>query len=332
MRIALTFNEKRSDAEHDAEFDTMETIHALARTLASMGHIVTPVEVSGTVDGVIGELRRVAPELVFNVAEGTGGQFREAFYPALLEQLGLPHTGSGASALALSMDKALAKRVVAAARVPTPMARLVRSTDELGDIADMAMPVIVKPNFEGSSKGITQASVVTEAAQLASTVTALLDRYPAGVLVEQYVDGVDVAVGWVDGIGLLPPIGYAYEPTGEHRIYDLGLKQGPPEHIDVQVPAKLDAMTIKRLLVLARRAFDALGIAGYGRADFRVTPDGAVYFLEMNPLPTLDPRERDLYAAAAAIGRSPRDLLGAIVDASWARRPRFGQAPRCFRA
>jgi D-alanine-D-alanine ligase len=323
MRIALTFNEKRSDTEHDAEYDSMETILALARTLASMGHVVTPVEVSGAVDGVIGELRRVAPELVFNLAEGTGGRFREAFYPALLEQLGLPHTGSGASALALSMDKALAKRVVAAARVPTPLARLVRSLPELDAVAargEIALPVIVKPNFEGTSKGITQASVVTDAAALEGVVAELLARYPAGVLVEQYIDGIDVAVGWVDGLGVLPPIGYAYEPTGEHAIYDLALKQGPPERIDVQVPARLDTVTTQRLLVLARRAFEALGIAGYGRADFRVTPDGGVYFLEMNPLPTLDPRERDLYAAAAAIGKSPRDLLGAIVDASGTHR------------
>lgn len=316
MRIALTFNEKRSDAERDAEFDTMETIHALARTLASMGHVVTPVEVSGAVDGVIGELRRVTPELVFNLAEGTGGRFREAFYPALLEQLGLPHTGSGASALALSLDKALAKRVVAAARVPTPPSKLVRSSPEVAELGAIAMPVIVKPNFEGSSKGITQGSVVTDVAALAGVVTELLARYPAGVLVEQYVDGVDVAVGWVEGLGILPPIGYAYEPTGEHPIYDLELKQGPPERIDVQVPAKLDAVTTQRVLVLARRAFDALGIAGYGRADFRVTPDGAVYFLEMNPLPTLDPGERDLYAAAAAIGKSPREVFAAIIEAA----------------
>jgi D-alanine-D-alanine ligase len=82
------------------------------------------------------------------------------------------------------------------------------------------------------------------------------------------------------------------------------------------VPAPLDALTTERLVVLARRAFEALGVAGYGRADFRVTAEGRVYFLEMNPLPTLDPRERDLYAAAAAIGKSPRELLSAIIDAA----------------
>lgn len=120
-----------------------------------------------------------------------------------------------------------------------------------------------------------------------------------------------MSVGWVEGIGLLPPIGYAYPGA----IYDLALESGPPEAIDVQVPAPLDAVTWQRLLVVAQRAFAALGVRGYGRADFRVTPDGGIFFLEMNPLPTLDPRERDLYAAAAAIEKSPRDLLAAIIDA-----------------
>src|SRR6185369_7427823 len=113
------------------------------------------------------------------------------------------------------------------------------------------------------------------------------------VLVEEYVDGIDVAVGWVAGLGVLPAISYAYPPTGPHRIYDLALKQGPPERIDVQVPAPLPATTLKALETAATRAFEALGVAGYGRADFRVTPDGHVIFLEMNPLPTLDPAERD---------------------------------------
>lgn len=317
MRIALTFNEKRTGAEAEAEFDSRETIHAIARILASQGHIVTPVEVSGPVDEVVRELRRICPELVFNLAEGTRGTFREAFYPALFEQLGLACTGSPASVLALCLDKALAKRVVAGARVRTPFARLVRTPEEVsGEVGPVPMPLIVKPNFEGSSKGITAASIVSDPAQLTDVVAAQLARYPAGVLVEEYIDGIDVAVGWVDGLGLLPPIGYAYPASSEHPIYDLALKQGPPERIDVQVPARLDATAGAALEQAASRAFSALGITGYGRADFRVTAAGEVYFLEMNPLPTLDPAERDLYAAAAQRGISPRELLAAIVGAT----------------
>jgi D-alanine-D-alanine ligase-like ATP-grasp enzyme len=115
---------------------------------------------------------------------------------------------------------------------------------------------------------------------------------------------------------MLAPIGYAYANDGPHQIYDLALKQGPPERIDVQIPAQLDAVTTTRLVAAAKRAFAALGVIGYGRADFRVTPDNDVLFLELNPLPSLAPRERDLYAAAAPLGKAPRDLLAYIVTAA----------------
>ncbi|HTL34870.1 MAG TPA: hypothetical protein VL326_17195, partial [Kofleriaceae bacterium] len=105
MRIALTFNQKRSSSEAEAEFDSLETVNAIARMLASLGHVVTPVEVTRPVENIVGELRRVAPDLVFNMAEGTRGTFREALVPALCEQLGLANTGSSASVLALCMDK-----------------------------------------------------------------------------------------------------------------------------------------------------------------------------------------------------------------------------------
>lgn len=313
MRIALTYNEKRSASEAEAEFDSPETIHAIARMLASLGHGVTPVEVSRPVEALVAELRRLAPDLVFNMAEGTVGTFREAFYPALFEHLGLPHTGSPASVLALCLDKAMAKKIVAAARVHTPRGQLVRRLDELRLVTSK---VIVKPNFEGSSKGITQSSVVADPEHLPAAVASALATYPAGVLVEDFVDGTDVAVGFVDGLGLLAPIGYAYDTGGPHQIYDLALKQGPPERIDVQVPAKLDELTTSRLIAAAKRAFAALGVIGYGRADFRVTPDGMVQFLELNPLPSLAPRERDLYAAAAPLGKSARDVLACIVSAA----------------
>lgn len=289
MRLALTYNLKRSRGEADAELDSAATIRELATALAALGHEVVPIEVSGPIPEIIDRLECARADLVFNLAEGRRGVFREALYPALFEQLGLPHTGSPASVLAICMDKALAKRVVAAAGVRVP-----RDDGEL---------VIVKPNFEGSSKGITQASVVPRVAR-AAAVAACERRYPAGALVEEYVDGVDVAVGWIDGLGVLPAIAYAYVPTGPHRIYDLALKRAGravrPYAIDA--PAALAA---------ASRAFSALGVVGYGRADFRLTPDGDAVFLEMNPLPTL--ADDDLYVAS---GLSRPELLAAIVAAA----------------
>jgi D-alanine-D-alanine ligase len=311
MRLALTFNRKKSELEAEAEFDTIETVRALTTILVSLGCSVVPIDVSCSIPSLVARLRRAAPDVVFNIAEGTRGPFREAFYPALFEQLGLVHTGSSASALAVCLDKALAKRVVAAARVPIPRSVFVRHARDLGVVS---LPAIVKPNFEGSSKGITQASVVTDAGALARVVGDILTRYPDGVLVEEFVDGADVSVAWVEGVGLLPAIGYAYEPLGPHRILDLALKQGPTERIRVEVPAPLPRKHARRLAVVAEAAFRALDVRGYGRADFRVTPSGDVRFLEMNPLPTLaDP---DLYDAARVVGMTTSDLFAAILAAT----------------
>jgi D-alanine-D-alanine ligase len=313
MRIALTFNLRRSLREEEAEFDSEETIAMLTGILAGLGHQVDAVEVSCSIEELVDRLRLCAPDLVFNLAEGRRGAFREAFYPALFEELGLAHTGSSASVLALCLDKALAKRVVGAAGVLAPRGQLVRHLSELSSIEP---PVIVKPNFEGSSKGITQASVVVEREALRTTVEELLARYPAGVLIEEFVDGMDVSVGWIAGLGVLTPIGYAYEPTGPHRILDLSLKQGPPERVRMEIPAALDGRTRGTLARAAARAFDVLGVRGYGRADFRVTRGGAVRFLEMNPLPSLAASDPELYASVARLGRSPSDLLASIVGAA----------------
>ena len=315
MKLTLTFNLKRSAREEEAEFDTQETIDALAAILRALGHRVVPIDVSCSVVETVHRLRRAAPDVVFNLAEGRRGAFREAFFPALFDELGLAYTGSSASVLALCLDKALAKRVVHAAGVRVPEGRFVSTLAGLAELEALALPVIVKPNFEGSSKGITQASVVEERADLLSVVSDLLARYPDGVLVEELVAGMDVAVAWVDGLGVLTPIGYAYEPSGRHRILDRALKEGPADRVRLEIPPSLATAAQAAVVTAATRTFAALGVTGYGRADFRVTDRGEACFLEMNPLPSLAPGDEELYGAAAALGRTPGDLLGAIVSA-----------------
>ncbi len=315
MKIAITYNAKRSSEEREAEFDSHDAIMTIARMIADLGHVVVPVDVTGSIPRLATKLVRIAPDLVLNFAEGERGAFREGFYPALFEQLGLAHTGSSASTLAVCLDKALAKRVVAGARVRVPRGRLVRCATDPYD--DLDVPLIVKPNLEGSSKGITQASVIHERAQLHDAVRAALVAYPTGVLVEELIDGRDVSVGWFAGVGMLPPIGYAYAGG----IYDYALKHITPEQVQFQIPASLEDAVAARLASAATRAFCALGVEGYGRVDFRITPAGEVVFLEMNPLPslTLATGHDELYVAAAACGRAPWELLAAILDHAIAR-------------
>jgi len=296
MRVALTYNEKRERGEAHAEFDTREAIATVAALVARCGHDVVPIDVTGSVPRLVARLARVRPDLVLNLAEGERGAFREAFYPALFEQLGLPHTGSSASALAVCLDKPLAKRIVAAAgvRVPGP--------------PRPGRAAIVKPVFEGSSKGVV---VVPAGGDVAAAVAAARARYPAGVMVEELVEGSEVGVGWFAALGQLPPIAYRYAGP----IYDYTLKHETPERVALEIPARLPPSARRRLARVATRAFAALGVSGYGRADFRVTARGEPVFLEMNPLPslTLVPGHDELYVAAARAGRSPPELIGAVL-------------------
>src|SRR6187455_2259463 len=168
MKIAFTHNLRLTDSEEEAEFDSVETVDGIAAALASAGHEVEKIEVSGPASHLVSRLEASDPDLIFNTAEGRRGRAREAFYPALFDELGFPYTGSDAYVLTLTLDKALTKRIVAAHGIPSPRGRFVtRESLSAGGLDDLPFPVIVKPNFEGSSKGISDSSVAEDLGELA---------------------------------------------------------------------------------------------------------------------------------------------------------------------
>lgn len=328
MDIAFTHNLKQSDAEEQAEFDTAETVEAIRAALTRLGHQVDLVEVSGPPSRVLARLEALSPDLVFNTAEGDAGRYREGFYPGVFDELGLPFTGSDAYVCTLTLDKHLTKRVASDGGVPVPRSRLVLAEADL-DGAELAFPVLVKPNFEGSSKGVTQDSVAEDAAALAGKVRAALARYPAGLLVEEFVAGRDVTVPFIEGVeanpeGVLGAVEYLFAPeamrTRRYAIYDYALKNRESDFVSVRCPAKLAPETEARLLELSARLRRLLGIRDFGRFDFRVTPGGEVFFIEANALPSLEPGA-GIYAAARRAGlRQTHDALEAIVASALRRR------------
>src|SRR5512139_3165430 len=186
MRLALTHNLRLSDSEEEAEFDTRETVDALAAAIERLGHRVERIEVSGPASRTVARLEAYGPDLIFNTAEGRRGRFREAFFPALFDELGFPYTGSDAYALAVTLDKQLTKLILREENVRTPGWQFIEKPSEL-KAEEFRFPVIVKPNFEGSSKGITQDSVAENVDELRAKAAVALARYPAGVLVEEFI-------------------------------------------------------------------------------------------------------------------------------------------------
>jgi D-alanine--D-alanine ligase len=337
MRIALTHNLRVTDSEDEAEFDSPETIAAITRALSRPGHRVEPFDVTGPASLLVTRLEAFAPDIVFNLAEGHRGKTRRAFYPALFEELGIPSTGSDAYTMCVTLDKALTKKQLAGWGVPSPRGRFVtRETQKTGGLDELPFPVIVKPNFEGSSKGIAQGNVVEDPIALARVLDELLVRYPDGAVVERYVPGLDVRVVCIEGLPPLPPVETIIDPSYSRRfdVIDYRLANLEPTLLERRAPARLAPGVGERLRELADRTLSAFALRDVAALDFRVGADGEIWFLSATAIPSFQP-EGALFAATRAVGidydasllavlrsAATRHRLTGLLDATRARPPR----------
>jgi D-alanine-D-alanine ligase len=336
MRIALTYNLRlHSREESEAELDSADTVAAVVSALTRLGHEVDRVEASGPAARAVARLEASFPELVVNMASGRRGKFREAFYPALLDELGLPYTGSDAYACTVSLDKSLTKEKLERAGVPVARGIFHDGSSEL-DASGLRFPVIVKPNFEGSSIGIGPDSVVAKLSDLAPRVQASLEKFPDGVLIEEFIAGRDVVVGLLarpKGKGVLPPGEYVFDPktTGDRpfAFYDFQLRESGD--VLVRAPAELDGAVRERIVSLSEKAFHALDIADHGLIDFRVTDAGELFFLEVDPLPSFS-ETATFMALARAGGVDTIDGVLEAIIANASARHRIGKTPRAKRS
>jgi len=334
VRIALTYNLRLSDSEEEAEFDTQETVNALASAIERLGHRLERFEVSGPASRTVARLEAYSPDLIFNTAEGRRGRFREAFYPALFDELGFPYTGSDAYALAVTLDKQLTKLILRDHDVQTPGWQYIETIGELRPTA-LRFPLIVKPNFEGSSKGITQDSVAETVAELEEKVARALERYPAGILVEEYIAGRDLTVPFLAAVenefgGVLSPVEYVIDPKVSRKrryaIYDYALKTTEEKAVQVKAPAKIPPAMADELRRVAQNVLRLTDCRDLGRIDFRLSDAGVPYFLEINALPSLEPGA-GIYAAAELEGLHFDAVIGSVIQAA-ARRYGIKDSPR----
>jgi D-alanine-D-alanine ligase len=286
LKIAFIFNLKAGDSPDQAEFDSVETIEELASSLRDLGHQVEKLEAGGPVSHLVARLDALSPDLVFNLAEGKKGRFREGFYPGLFEQMGLPYTGSDAYTCTLTLDKHLTKLALLERGLPVPRWFFVARLEQLEEaVANLKLPVIVKPNFEGSSMGVSQDSVVEDASALEALVRRRLEEFPAGLIVEEFIPGKDVTVPFLGEV--LEPCEYTFPEGRPYNIYDYEIKHPLCDQVSVQVPAQLDADLRGRLLDYTARTIRATGLRDLGRVDFRISETGMPYVIEVNALPNL---------------------------------------------
>ncbi len=308
LKVGITYDLKkdfshREDEPIDSfeEFDSEETIDAIGRVLESDGHEVFKL---GGGAGLINRLRSSPVDIVFNIAEGMGGRNREAHIPALLEFLNIPYTGSDPLTLSLTLDKAMAKKVVRSEGVPTPGFKKVEKMEDLNGL-DLRYPLFVKLCYEGSSKGVRLDSKISDPASLREKVRWLLETYGPPVLVEEFVSGPEFTVGILGNsdpvvLGVMQ-IEIKGSPPGE-AIYSLEVKREWEERVRYHCPPPISADLKERIERVALEAYRALDCRDVSRVDLRVGEDNVPYFLEINPLPGLSPVYGDLPIMAGRMG------------------------------
>jgi D-alanine-D-alanine ligase len=263
---------------------------------------------------LVGTLRAERPDAVYIALHGKHGE--DGTIQELLEFLGLPYTGPGVSASALAWNKAVSKRLFAAAGIPTPA--WVTFTADAFKLAGAAtaldlvpgavggFPVVVKPAEQGSALGLSK---VSDAAGLPDALLSALS-YGDAAIVEAWVDGVELAVSVIDGpegTRVLPPV----EMVPRSGLFDFSAMYTPGE-TDYYVPARLDADKSAEVVAVAERVHRLLGCERVSRVDMVLGADGVPYVLEVNTSPGMT--ETSLMPmAAAAVGIDFQELVESLI-------------------
>jgi len=308
-----------------AECDSDETILAVQNALAER-HEVIPIESD---EYAYERLKAVKPQLVFNIAERVFGPNRESHIPSICEILNLPYTGSDPLTLSLCLDKSRAKEILSYHQVPNARFWTVESVADLS--SEMPLPVIIKPMFEGSSKGIKNDSVVYTPGDLQQRVQQVLSLYQQPVIIEQFLSGREFTVGVLGNLPdleVLPivEIDHGQLPASATPIYSYEAKwiwDVPEKPLAIfQCPADIQEPLRLEIKDLVYKAYKILRLKDWSRIDIRLDESGRAHLLEINPLPGILPNPQDnscLPKAARTAGYTYAQMIHRVVDAALAR-------------
>jgi D-alanine-D-alanine ligase len=329
LTVGLIYNLKKNDAAQPdtyLEYDDPSTIEAVKNALES-NHKVITIEADEAVFDNLSRCKKQI-DIVFNLAEGNKGSAREAFVPTLLEEFGIPYTGSDPATLVLCLDKQRTKEILSVYNIPCPAFKVFEEIPELTDknINPLEFPLIVKPLWEGSSKGIKNSSLIINYKECQNEIARIIQTYKQPALVEEFIPGREFTLGILgndDDAFVLPivEINFTDLPAGAAPIYSYEAKwiwDVPEKPLDIfHCPAKLSIELEKKIKDTALRAYRALRCKDWCRIDLRLDKEGKPYILELNPIPGIlpDPRCNScLPKAAYTLGWDYKKLINTVLN------------------
>lgn len=319
MRIGFTYDLKEDHSFHKdlpsdvfAELDQQETIDDVVAAIEKGGHEVVRI---GNIRNLLSRFDRLDVDIVFNICEGLYTRNRESEVPALLNVAKIPFVGSDALTLGLTLDKALAKKIFISDGIPTPKFFIADKTTDLNRFKPMKFPLIVKPKYEGSSKGISDQSIVRNKQELQAQIQYILENYKQPAIVEEFIKGSEFTVVVIgnEKPQALPSVQIQIldkKDLGEliytsRRVYNDDVQYVCPSEITKKLELTLRDLAIK--------AYQSVECLDFGRVDFRVDQRGRPFVLEVNPLPSLS--LGDVFPLAAeAQGLTFESVIFKIID------------------
>ena len=323
LRVGLTYNLKRNAnseiVDNEAEYDNIETVYAIQDALEGCGCRVQLMEATEKLPDMLAEK---SVDIVFNIAEGIQGRGREAQVPAILDFFRVPYTGSDETTLCIALDKALTKRLLATYHIRTPKYRIITKEQRKLN-GKFKFPVIVKPNAEGSSKGIFDVSIVADIQQLRDLTTRNIQLYKQDMLVEEYIDGREFTVGILgngEEMNVFPPMEIVYlNKQNKYNIYSFNVKKDYKRLIRYECPAAISEEIEAEMTKMAGKIYNILECKDFARIDFRLSADGKPYFIEINPLPGLAPGYSDFPMIAEFNGIDYESLVSSVLNSALKR-------------
>jgi D-alanine-D-alanine ligase len=315
-KVAILYGAVAADAAPD-EQDVLVEVETVRRALQGLGYRAVDLPITLDLAAARRRLVRLAPDFVFNLVESVLGEGRLIHLaPALLDSLGLAHTGSGTDAAYVTSNKPLAKRLMLGAGIATP------AFAAPGRLPDFPGPYIVKSVWEHASIGLTDGSVTADAESLPGLIARRRERHGGEWFVEAFVDGREFnlsLLGGPDGVELLPPAEMCFVgfPPGKPRIVNYAAKWEEGSFEFHATPRRFDfgpedGELLARLEATAKACWHLFELHGYARVDCRVDPAGVVQVLEVNINPCISP-DAGFAAAAARAGLDLPAVVARIV-------------------
>lgn len=297
-------------AEREVSLRTGTAVH---RSLCRRGYDAVTIDVGPT---LYRDLQEQKIEIAFLSLHGPGGE--DGVIQGFLESVGIPYTGSGLQANAIGMHKVTTKTILAAHKIPVPAGMVIKRGEKVSSgqalrSAKLRWPVVVKPASQGSTIGVT---IVRKPSQW-SEALALAHRYDRDAMVEAYIPGHEVTVSLIGSGEGTPTVLPAVEIVAPDGFYDFSAKyeKGKTQYL---CPAPLPASMTKHIRALALKTYQVMGCDGAIRVDFRVTPRGRPYVLEINTVPGMTETSL-LPMAAKQAGIDYDELTERILESALAR-------------